>query len=86
MALFNCLKAAEPLRGGTLLFTTKLTSTLSFPKKLLPTIFELSRVDSKLCSDILHDLVPFAQFKKRKKHLWRSVAFGKVQAFSLQLY
>ena len=36
---FNCFKATEPLRGGTLLFTTKLQSTLSFPKKLLSTIF-----------------------------------------------
>ena len=26
---FNCLKATEPLRGGTLVFTTKLTSILS---------------------------------------------------------
>ena len=24
------------------------------------------------------DLVPFAQFKKREKHLWRSINFGKV--------
>ena len=24
---FNCLKATEPLRGGSLLFTTKLTTT-----------------------------------------------------------
>ena len=40
---FNCLKATEPLRGGTLLFTTKLPSILSFPKKLLPTIFQFSR-------------------------------------------
>ena len=40
---FNCLKATEPLRGGTLLFTTKLPSILSFPKKLLPAIFQFSR-------------------------------------------
>ena len=25
--------------------------------------------------DALHDLVPFVQFKKRKKHPWRSVTF-----------
>ena len=31
----------------------------------------------KTC-DVLHDLVPFAQFKKRKKHPWRSVTFSKV--------
>ena len=27
----------------------------------------------------LRDLVPFAQFKKREKHPWRSVNFSKVQ-------
>ena len=26
--------------------------------------------------DVLRDLVPFLQFKKREKHLWRSVTFG----------
>ena len=34
-------------------------------------------------SDALRDLVPFVQFKKRKKHPWRSITFSKV---SLQLY
>ena len=29
----------------------------------------------------LRDLVPFAQFKKREKHLWRSVTFSKVADF-----
>ena len=43
----NCLKAAEPLLGGTLLFMAKLPSILSFPKKLLPTIFQFPHVDSK---------------------------------------
>ena len=28
--------------------------------------------------DVLRDLVPFAQFKKRGKHPWRSVTFSKV--------
>ena len=27
---------------------------------------------------LLHDLVPFVQFKKRKKRPWRSVTFSKV--------
>ena len=27
----------------------------------------------------LQDLVPFTQFKKRKKHPWRSVTFSKVK-------
>ena len=29
---------------------------------------------------LLHDLLPFAKFKKRKKHPWRSVPFNKVKA------
>ena len=28
--------------------------------------------------DALHDLEPFAQFKKREKHPWRSVNLSKV--------
>ena len=28
--------------------------------------------------DVLRDLVPFVQFKKRKKHPWRSITFSKV--------
>ena len=43
--VFNCLKATEPLQGGTLLFTIKLPSILSFPKKVA--IFQFSRYDSK---------------------------------------
>ena len=35
-----------------------------------------------ICS-ALRDLVPFVQFKKREKHLWRSVNFSKVAGFSL---
>ena len=31
-----------------------------------------------LLCDVLHDLVPFAQFKKREEHPWRSVTFSKV--------
>ena len=27
--------------------------------------------------DVLRDLVLFVQFKKREKHTWRSVTFGK---------
>ena len=34
----------------------------------------------------LRNLVPLAQFKKREKHLWRSVTFRKVAGFSMQLY
>ena len=31
--------------------------------------------------DVLHDLVPFVQFKKREKQPWRSVTFSKVAGF-----
>ena len=34
----------------------------------------------------LRDLVPFVQFRKGKKHPWRSVTFSKVAGFSLQFY
>ena len=29
---------------------------------------------------MLHNLAPFAQFKKCEKHLWRSITFSKLQA------
>ena len=38
----------------------------------------LSIISQRAICDALCDLVPFAQFKKREKHLWRSVAFRKV--------
>ena len=78
---FNGLEATEPLREGTLLFTTKLPSILSFPKRLLPTIFQFSGIDSKFWCDVLRNLILFAQFKKREKHSWRSAAFGKDVGF-----
>ena len=31
----------------------------------------------KIC-DALRDLVPILQFKKREKHPWKTVTFGKV--------
>ena len=31
--------------------------------------------------DVLRDLVPFVQFKKREKHPWRAVTFSKVAGF-----
>ena len=74
---FNCLKPTEPLRRGTLLFTTKLLSILRFPKKLLPTIFQFPRIDSKFWCNALRNFVPFVQFKKREKRSSRSVTFGK---------
>ena len=35
----------------------------------------------KIICDALRDLVPFAQFKKREKHPWRSATFSKVAGF-----
>ena len=32
---------------------------------------------------VLHDLIPFVQFKKREKHPWRSATFSKVADFQL---
>ena len=31
--------------------------------------------------DAVRDLVPFVQFKKLRKHPWRSVTFSKVRSF-----
>ena len=36
--------------------------------------------------DVLRDFVPFVQFKKRGKHLRKSVSFIKLAGFSLKLY
>ena len=36
------------------------------------------RIGKNQICGALHDLVPFVQFKKLKKHLWRSVSFSKV--------
>ena len=35
-------------------------------------------VNMKTIYDALRDLVPFVQFKKRKKHPWKSVTFRKI--------
>ena len=43
---------------------------------LLRTIY--AHYTTGLDSDVLHDLVPFVQFKKREKHPWRSATFSKV--------
>ena len=36
--------------------------------------------------DVLRNLVPFVQFKKRENHPWKNVTFSKVAGFRLQLY
>ena len=46
----------------------------------------LSSISQFIMQDTLHDLVPFVQYKKHEKHLWRSITFSKVTRFSLQLY
>ena len=38
---------------------------------------------AKIILDALRDLEPFAQFKKREKYPWKSVAFSKVPGFSM---
>ena len=42
----------------------------------------ISQID-RAQSNALGDLIPFVQFKKREKHLWRSVTFSEVAGFSL---
>ena len=75
---FNYLKAKEPLRGGTLLFITKLTSILSFPKNLLPTIYNSHvHVANKFWCD---------DFKNMKNTHGGVLLLVKMLAFSLQLY
>ena len=37
-------------------------------------------------SDVLRDLVPFVQFKKREKRPWRNVTLSKVAGFNMQIY
>ena len=78
---FNRLKATEPLRGGTSLFTTKLPSILSFTKKLVPAIFQFSRIDSK--SATWYHLYNLKNVKKAHGGVLLLV---KIKAFSLQLY
>ena len=71
----NILKATEPLRGGTLLFTTKLPSILSFPKKLLPTIFQFVRsIDLNFYA--WYDLVQW-QPSTKGDNRWRHLAQEK---------
>ena len=38
---------------------------------------------AKIILDALRNLEPFAQFKKREKYPWRSVAFSTVAGFSM---
>ena len=42
-------------------------------------------MNHKNICDALRYLVPFVQFKKREKHLWRGVAFCKIAVHRLTL-
>ena len=42
----------------------------------------LTTVNDQLSAlGVLHDLLPFVQLKKRKKHTWGSVTFSEVAGF-----
>ena len=45
------------------------------------TIFPQNSVLPGLICDVLRDLVPIVQLKKREKHPWKSVTFSRVAAF-----
>ena len=59
---------------------------IQFYQVLYENYLETEMSDRLQICDALRDLVIFIQFKKREKHLWRSVNFSKVAGFSLQLY
>ena len=42
---------------------------------------ELNYCNVVYACDVLRDLVPFEQFKKHEKHLWRRVTFSKNAGF-----
>ena len=59
-------------------------STASFCKFFLPQItFVSSGKPPRTIRDALRDLVPFGQFKKCEKHLWKNVTFSKVASASM---
>ena len=52
--------------------------------KRVGTLIKDPRV-SEHCN-VLRDLVPFVQFKKREKHPWRTVTFSKVASLNILEY
>ena len=67
-----------------LIFDTKMC--ISKIDVLLVTIVTpKSTVLSTKIFDVLCDLVPFVQFKKREKHRWRTVTFSKVAGLKVTL-
>ena len=61
---------------STLYHVRKLKLMEVHTPSLLPTIYAQRTIG--LDSDVWRDLVPFVQFKKRKKHPLRTVTFSKV--------
>ena len=53
-------------------------NVLSKNKKKLAKLKVNKKDDRTLLCDALRNLGPFVQFKKREKHLWKSVASSKV--------
>ena len=73
---FSCLKATEPLQGDTLLFTTKLPSILSFPKKLVPTVFQFAHIDCNFSNIYLSRLcIEHKWFEERMGHKLQKILF-----------
>ena len=56
--------------------TTKALDTGCSTVKAIQNFIENFKIQQHC--DVLRGLVPFAQFKKREKHPWRSVTFSKV--------
>ena len=84
--LLTIFLAIAPLRGGTLLLTTKLSSILSFLKKVAPDYFSILKYCRKFWCDVLRNLIPLVQFKNVKNTLGGMLLLVKIKAFSLQLY
>ena len=62
----------------------KITSSTSSSAMSFDTVlFESFEVETHL--NVLCDLVPLIQFKKREKHPWRTVIFSKVSGFSRRI-
>ena len=57
-------------------------NVLSENQKKLAKLKVHKKDDRTLLCDALRNLGPFVQFKKREKHLWKSVASSKVAALA----
>ena len=55
-------------------FLFSLSSAKMIQDQAILTSFYTCHQNQNIC-DVLHDLVPFVQFKKREKHPWWSVTF-----------